>query len=69
MYSLLGVGIAERIGHEELYRGRRLWVVEERSQLGKDTQLRHGKGAELHLEPDEAGQRGLHHAGYCAPGP
>ena len=63
---LLGVGVAKSIGHEEPYRGCLFRVVEERLQLGEEAQLRHGEGAKLNLEPDEAGQRGLDHAGNCS---
>ena len=62
---LLGVGVAERVGHEEPCRGYRVRVVEERTQLREETELRHREGTELHLEPDEAGDGGLDHRGHC----
>ena len=58
---LLGVRIAERVGHEESRRGYRVRVVEERLQLREETELRHGEGAELHLEPDESGRGRFDH--------
>ena len=59
---LLGVWVAERVGHKEPHSGRRFRIVEERLQLGEEAQLRHCEGAELKLEPDETGQCGFDHA-------
>ena len=61
---LLGVRVAERVGHEEPCGGYRVRVVEECSQLREDTELRYREGTELHLEPDEAGDGGLDHRGH-----
>ena len=59
MYSSSSYGLAKRVGHEESHRGRGVRILEERSELGKDAQLCHGKGAKLNLESDKAGYRRL----------